>query len=197
MALARYADPTMPNSTDSVSTAHIVSAAGVADAKRMAGLSVVVTLVIVIVFALIAYLGGSGNKSAQFDSVEQRIAKVGSVTVQIQQAARAAPATGEEVFKAQCSACHGTGLNGAPKFGDAAAWAPRFAQGQAALEQAPIKGYTGSTGTMPPQSGGAFSDYEIQRAVVYMANAGGAKFTEPPAPAAAASDAASAASAAQ
>jgi cytochrome c5 len=189
----------MPNQTDFVPTEHIVSAAGVADAKRMAGLSVAATVLVVIVFALIAILSSNRNaKPTQFDDVEQRIAKVGSVNVEIQQAARATPATGEEVFKAQCSACHGTGLNGAPKFGDAAAWAPRFAQGQAALEQAPIKGYTGNTGTMPPQSGGQFTDYEIERAVVYMANAGGAKFAEPPAPpSSAASDAQPAASAAQ
>jgi len=196
MAQACYADYTMPHSTNSASTTpHTVSPAGVAAAKQMAGLSVVAAIVVAIVFTLIATLANNHNtEPAQFDRVEQRIAKVGSVRVEIQQAARTTPATGEEVFKAQCSACHGTGLNGAPKFGDTAAWAPRFAQGQAALEQAPIKGYKGNTGTMPPQSGGQFSDYEIQRAVVYMANAAGAKFAEPPAPpASAASDAASAA----
>ena len=41
---------------------------------------------------------------------------------------------------------------------------------------------------MPPQGGGDFNDDEITRAVAYMANAGGAKFT-PPAPKAAASGA--------
>ncbi|MDR2991337.1 MAG: c-type cytochrome [Burkholderiaceae bacterium] len=167
-------------------------------AKQMAVVSIVVTVALIIVLGLVSYLSTDRNpRSLQnpTDSVEQRIARVGSVAVQLQQAARATPATGEEVFKAQCSACHGTGLNGAPKFGDAAAWGPRFAQGQDALEHAPIKGYTGNTGTMPPQSGGQFTDYEIMRAAVYMANAAGGKFADPPAPAA--SDAASAASAAQ
>lgn len=37
---------------------------------------------------------------------------------------------------------------------------------------------------MAPQGGGAFSDLEIGRAVVYLANAAGAKFEEPAAPAA-------------
>jgi hypothetical protein len=32
---------------------------------------------------------------------------------------------------------------------------------------------------MGPQGGGDFDDFEIARAVVYMANAGGAKFAEP------------------
>jgi hypothetical protein len=40
---------------------------------------------------------------------------------------------------------------------------------------------------MPAQGGGAQSDLEVARAVAYMANAGGAKFDEPKAPAAAAS----------
>jgi hypothetical protein len=48
---------------------------------------------------------------------------------------------------------------------------------------------------MPPQGGGEYADIEIKRAVAYMANAGGAKFEMPAAPAAAASDAAPAASA--
>jgi cytochrome c5 len=151
----------------------------------MAAISFGATAVIIIVLGLIAYLSMDHNPrplQLSADSVQQRIAKVGSVAVQLEQAVRATPATGEEVFKAQCSACHGTGLNGAPKFGDAAAWAPRFAQGQDALEQAPIKGFTGSAGVMPPQSGGHFTDYEIIRAAVYMLNAAGGKFTEPEPP---------------
>ena len=176
------------------------SSTGSNAAKQMAAVSILATVVLVVILGLIAYASIDRNpQSLQVatDSVDQRIARVGSVAVQLQPTVRATPATGEEVFKAQCSACHGTGLNGAPKFGDAAAWGPRFAQGQDALEQAPIKGYTGTTGTMPAQSGGQFSNYEIMRAVVYMANAAGGKLTEPPAPAAAASDAAPAASAAQ
>jgi len=42
-------------------------------------------------------------------------------------------------------------------------------------------------GAMGPQGGGDFSDFEINRAVVYLANQGGAKFDEPKAPAPAAS----------
>jgi hypothetical protein len=50
---------------------------------------------------------------------------------------------------------------------------------------------------MPAQGGGDFSDYEVGRAVVYMANHGGGKLAEPAAPAApAASGAASALAAA-
>ena len=45
---------------------------------------------------------------------------------------------------------------------------------------------------MGAQGGGDFNDTEIGRAVVYMANAAGAKFEEPKAPAAAGADAAAA-----
>ena len=92
--------------------------------------------------------------------------------------------TGEQVFQAQCSACHATGALGSPKFGDAAAWGPRIKQGFDALLHSALTG----KGSMTPQGGGDFSDYEVARAVVYMANQGGAKFDEPKfTPAAAAS----------
>ena len=107
-----------------------------------------------------------------------RIQKVGYV--EIRDANRPLKA-GEDVFKAQCSACHATGAAGAPKFQDAAAWAPRIATGYEALLNSALKGKN----AMGPQGGGDFSDLEIGRAVVYLANAGGAKFAEPKAPEAA------------
>ena len=72
----------------------------------------------------------------------------------------------------------GSGLVGAPKSGDAAAWAPRIATGYDALLNSALKG----KGNMAAQGGGAFADFEVGRAVVYMANAAGAKFEEPKAP---------------
>lgn len=92
-------------------------------------------------------------------------------------------ANGETVFKAQCAACHGTGVAGAPKLGDAAAWGPRLGQGLQTLVEHALKG----KGAMAPQGGGDFADLEIARAVAYMGNAGGGKFEEPAQPAAAAS----------
>jgi cytochrome c5 len=117
--------------------------------------------------------------------VAERIRKVGSV--EIRDPNRPAR-TGEEVFKAQCTNCHTAGVAGAPKFGDAGAWAPRIAKGFDALVQSATKGRN----AMPPQAGGEFSALEVSRAVAYMANAGGAHFTEPAAPPAGASAAASA-----
>ena len=110
--------------------------------------------------------------------VTDRIRKVG--TVEIRDANRPL-LTGEQVFKAQCTTCHTAGVAGAPKFGDAAAWGPRIAKGFDALVQSALHGRN----AMPAQGGGDFSDVEVARAVAYMANAGGAHFTEPAAPAAA------------
>ncbi|AOS81983.1 MULTISPECIES: c-type cytochrome [Hydrogenophaga] len=133
-------------------------------------------------------------------AVAQRIEKVGSV--EIRDANRPLEA-GATVYKAQCAACHEAGLAGAPKFGDAGAWAARIATGYEALLNSALKG----KGAMGAQGGGAFRDAEIGRAVVHMANAAGAKFAEPqmaapapkadaaPAPAAAAPAAAPAAAA--
>ena len=118
--------------------------------------------------------------------IAERLQKVG--TVEIRDASRPLQ-TGEAVYKAQCTACHATGVSGAPKSGDHPAWAPRIALGYDALLTSALKG----KGAMAPQGGGNFSDLEIGRAVVYMANAAGGKLAEPAAPADAASGAPAAA----
>jgi cytochrome c5 len=105
-------------------------------------------------------------------SVAERIQKVGGV--EIRDANRPLK-SGEDVFKAQCAACHATGAAGAPKLADAAAWGPRIKTGLEKLVTSALKG----KGAMAPQGGGDFSDVEIARGAVYMANAAGAKFDEP------------------
>jgi cytochrome c5 len=134
------------------------------------------------------------SEQGRDQGIAQRLQKVGSV--EIRDANRPLKA-GEEVFKAQCAACHATGVAGAPKLADLAAWAPRIKTGLESLIHSAFKG----KGAMGPQAGGDFEDLEIARAVVYLANAGGAKFAEPQkaaeAPAAGASEAAAAAPAAK
>ena len=117
------------------------------------------------------------TESARQLAIAMRIQKVGSV--QLGEASHEAK-SGEEVFKGRCSACHGTGALGSPKFGDASAWGPRIKAGFDALWHSALKG----KGNMSPQGGGDLTDFEIARGVVYMANAGGAKFPEPTPPAA-------------
>lgn len=111
--------------------------------------------------------------------VAQRLTKVG--TVEIRDAARPLK-SGEEVFKAQCAACHVSGAAGAPKLGDAGAWGARLKTGLEGLVNSALKG----KGAMGAQGGGDFDDIEIARAVVYLTNSAGAKFPVPDRPAAAA-----------
>jgi cytochrome c5 len=95
--------------------------------------------------------------------------------------------SGQAVYNAVCVACHGTGAAGAPKAGDAGAWAARIAQGYDTLVQHAVQGIR----AMPPKGGNADLDnIEVARAVAYMANQAGAKFKEPEAPAPAQANAA-------
>ena len=71
------------------------------------------------------------------------------------------------MYKQACFACHATGVAGAPKFGDKAAWAPRLPQGIAQLVQSVLKG----KGVMPPKGGTSASEAEIRAAVEYMVSA--------------------------
>ena len=146
--------------------------------KKVTTLAVLLGLPLVMVMGLVGCYksqGSDGASAMSDEAIAARIQKVGAVTLG---ESRTEPRTGEEVFKAQCGTCHTAGLLGAPKFGDKAAWAPRIGAGYNALLQSALKGKN----NMTPQGGGAFSDYEVGRALVYMANAGGAKFEEPKAP---------------
>ena len=90
--------------------------------------------------------------------------------------AQAQNATGQAVYERVCVTCHGNGTAGAPKFGDAKAWKPLIAEGQKALVRTAIKGIR----QMPPKGGDASLSHEdVERAVVYMANAAGGRFKEP------------------
>ncbi len=120
---------------------------------------------------------GAGTALDDEQAVARRIQKVGKV--EVRDAASTVAKTGEQVYTAQCAACHASGVAGAPKTGDAAAWAPRIKSSFDTLVASALKG----KGAMGAQGGGDHSDLEIARAVAYLANQGGAKFEEPKAPA--------------
>ncbi len=148
--------------------------------KQMLLLSLASFIIPVFIIIGLVFYVTSANKTAPGSSdaeraLAQRIQKVGSV--EIRDANRPLRA-GEEVYKAQCVACHASGAAGAPKFGDAGAWGARIKQGLDTLVTSALKG----KGAMGAQAGGDFNDTEIARAVVYLANNGGAKFEEPKAP---------------
>jgi c(7)-type cytochrome triheme protein len=107
-----------------------------------------------------------------------RTAEPARTTVTAAAASRPAPAApagdagkGRAVFQASCVACHGSGVAGAPKVGDGAAWAPRIKAGVAALYASATKG----KGAMPPKGGNAaLPDADVRAAVDFMvAQSGG------------------------
>ena len=115
-------------------------------------------------------------------AVDHRLAPVGQVyttddpaprPVKTAAVAAAEPADaevdGKAVYDQACFACHGTGAAGAPKFGDAAAWADRIAKGLETLHKHAIEGFSGETGIMPPKGGRTdLSDAQVKAAVDYM-----------------------------
>ena len=132
-----------------------------------------------IIIGLVYYVSTQNKPAAGAnnspDAVAARLLKVGSVEVRD---ANRELKSGEEVYKAQCTACHAVGAAGAPKFADAGAWGARIKTGYESLLNSALKG----KGAMGAQGGGDYDDLEIGRAVVYMANASGAKFADPKKP---------------
>ena len=75
---------------------------------------------------------------------------------------------GKGTYEQACSVCHASGVAGAPKFGDKAAWAPRIATGADALHNSALKGKN----AMPPKGGSvALPDADVVAAVDYMVKA--------------------------
>ena len=134
----------------------------------------------VIVFISARTIGGNAFEKMQNSpkAVLQRIQPVGQVRVgkadQVVVAAAPAASTeagagagksGEQVYNSACVACHASGVAGAPKVGDKAAWEARLAQGMDALLNVSIKG----KGAMPPKGGNAsLSDEELKSAIEHM-----------------------------
>jgi len=142
---------------------------------------------IIIIVLLVKYVGsapitGAGSTAQTPEAVAMRIKPVadeGYTLVDV--SAPRVLKTGTDVYTAACAACHDAGIAGAPKFGDTAGWSARLAQGESTLISHAIKGIR----SMPAKGGNPdLDDVEVARAVVYMANAAGAKFKEPAAKAA-------------
>ncbi|MBD1417072.1 cytochrome c5 family protein, partial [Burkholderia contaminans] len=147
--------------------------------------SFAIPIILIVLFANYAnhaFRSGAGTDALSDEQVAARVAPLAKVDVKDANAPRTYK-TGEEVYKAVCVTCHGTGAAGAPKFGSKDDWAPRISQGFDTLLKTALAG----KGAMPPRGGTSpddVSDYEIARAIVYMANNDGANFPEPAAPAA-------------
>jgi cytochrome c5 len=142
------------------------------------GLLIVFAIVLFVVARLIGTDSQSKNvlqEPMHLESVQQNIAPFARVAVgghdnsalavpKSNAPAADVPTTGEQAFTTVCSVCHSQGINGAPKIGDRAAWAPRIAQGKDALYAHVIEG----KGNMPARAGTTWPDATIRMAVDYM-----------------------------
>ena len=107
-----------------------------------------------------------------------RLAPVGQLTVgapapaggaAVADAAGAAATPGFDAkgeYDKICAACHGSGLMGAPKFGDTAAWQARLDK-HGSLDALVKQGIQG-LGSMPPKGGAGISDDQFHDVVVYL-----------------------------
>ncbi|SIT22342.1 cytochrome c5 family protein [Achromobacter sp. MFA1 R4] len=145
-------------------------------------LAFVVPIAIIILLVNMVVTGtktNAGSDALSGEAIARRIAPVAGFELVDANAPKVFK-TGEQVFAAVCTACHTAGVAGAPKLGDNAAWAPFIKAGYDEMLKVALHG----KGGMPAKGGNpALSDYEVARAVVYMANKSGASLPEPAAPA--------------
>jgi cytochrome c5 len=140
-------------------------------------LVIVIGIILLVSFATNGKLTGAGTNSQSSQAVAERVRPVADEGFTLKDAnAPKVLQTGQAVYTAVCAACHGTGAAGAPKLGDAGAWGARISQGYDTLVQHALQGIR----LMPAKGGNPdLDDIEVARAVVYIANQGGAKFKEP------------------
>src|SRR5437016_1400164 len=128
-------------------------------------LSFVVPIVGIILLVQLVMSRPAADPNAMTDeAIAKRLQPVGRVEFGAAGTA-AGSRTGEQVYKAVCTNCHQTGVAGAPKLGDKAAWAPHLMHGTAGLLQSALKG----KGAMPPKGGNpSLSDDDVRAAVEFM-----------------------------
>lgn len=136
----------------------------------------IVCIVLLVVFVTNDKQPGAGSDNSP-DAVEKRIRPVADDGFTVKDgAAPQALKSGDEVYKMACAMCHASGVAGAPKLGDAAAWKERLAQGYDTLVKHAVEGIR-----MMPAKGGhpELDNVEVARAVVVMTNSAGGNFTVP------------------
>jgi len=112
---------------------------------------------------------GAAQGAAAQGAATQAVATASAATSAPPKAGKAEANKGKVVYDSSCMACHGSGVAGAPKFGDKAAWAPRIKPGIEALYASALKGKA----AMPPKGGNAsLADADVKAAVDYMVAAG-------------------------
>ena len=104
----------------------------------------------------------------EYDAIAERIKPVGDVYLAGAEPVvvePTGPRDGATVYGTFCTACHSTGVSGAPKTGNADDWAPRIAQGRDVLNDHAITGFNAM-----PAKGSCMdcSDDEIVAAIDHM-----------------------------
>ncbi|MDV7104095.1 cytochrome c5 family protein [Vibrio sp. TH_r3] len=103
--------------------------------------------IIGVLFAAITFSAGSLAASVsdkEYDAIAERIQPVGDVYLAgaapvVEE--RTEPRDGATVYNTYCTACHATGVAGAPIKGNAEQWAPRIAQGMEVLTNHALQGF--------------------------------------------------------
>ena len=94
---------------------------------------------------------------------------VASFTLYLTSSVAADTAKGQGVYMNFCASCHASGIAGAPKVGDKAAWKNRTSKGSAEVIKNAVNGFQGESGFMPAKGGNsALTDEEVSSAVMYM-----------------------------
>ena len=70
----------------------------------------------------------------------------------------------QQLYQGACLACHASGVAGAPKTGDGAAWQARIGVGIDAL----VSSATNGKGAMPPKGGSIYSEEQLRSVIEYM-----------------------------
>jgi cytochrome c5 len=169
--------------SDNIETHPVKLAAGVA----VGAIALVVAIVLLAQFAVGAYGSRSIKDDASMkpEAVARRVAPVATLALDpsapAPAAAAAAPVAvavaapaakggsaadaGKKTYDSACTACHASGVAGAPKLGDKAGWAVRVKTGKDALYASALKG----KGAMPPKGGNtALADADVKAAVDYL-----------------------------
>ncbi|EGQ9698319.1 cytochrome c5 family protein [Vibrio parahaemolyticus] len=86
----------------------------------------------------------SDISQTEYDAIAERIKPVGDVYLAGSEPVKEEPTgqrDGAKVYGTFCIACHASGVNGAPKSGNADDWAPRIAQGKDVLVKHALEGF--------------------------------------------------------
>lgn len=140
--------------------------------KTMAWAKLALTALVTAIFSLSAI----ASTDADTEALIERIKPVGSICVEGDEscagAVVAAPAassarSAEDIYNANCTACHSTGAAGAPRLGNAEEWAPHIDKGIETLYKHAIEGFN----AMPARGlCMTCSDDEIHATVDYILN---------------------------